>query len=466
VSKTAAPTTVLDGEKVTYTIRFYAATNVYIQQIRDTLPAGWDWDDLPPTKTGVANNDCTITTTSQNFLTNVLTINFNQTDLTDAGDVCEIQLGVYANGTGVDRVNPSIQVRHAPTSNGGNVNQTTATNLAPVTVNSSFQVTKSGSPNPTAGSPLVTYSVAIQNLIGTQFDLASTNTFQDFLPVGFYYVTGTAQLNGAPIPDPVTTAGGASRQILTWNLAGRFLPANATVTLSYQAAAGAGTGSSSNVITVQGSYAGGATITKGDDLTVAVNIANRLWGQTAVAYVDPPETGPTLPTPAGAQDLTLNDVSASSTSDNWAAEGPTTTDSFVWTAVQDRATAGNPTQAIAVIRFSVDGGYVDDRFEWQLCVDNGVAPTCNQNEDPTAYVDWRKIRSFGVGEDQMPPTGAPSAGLRTIAVDVSGLITTDALADNLQFRVVGKGSNGAETCGAENGDCLQIHFDEVVLLTN
>ena len=63
--------------------------------------------------------------------------------------------------------------------------------------------------------------------------------------------------------------------------------------------------------------------------------------------------------------------------------------------------------------------------------------------------NWKKVRSFGNGQDEMPPEGAPAGSLRTIAVDIGptglNILTTGTHADRVQFRIIGMGSSGGGT---------------------
>lgn len=220
IAKSVTPSPVVVGGTVTYTITFTNSTNTNetITQITDTLPAGFTYVTGTTGGTlGVTANPTgtsgTITWNGSWTLTKSasLTLTFNATAASSAG--------TYYNDAGWTVSGKTVQ----PTGN-----------TAPVTVYD-LNIAKTVDKTDVLPGDTVRYTITLTNTSGPAIPVTQVT---DTLPAGFTYVTGTT--TGLTTNNPAGTTG-----TITWDGAWT-LPANGTLTLSFDATASSVDGTYTN----------------------------------------------------------------------------------------------------------------------------------------------------------------------------------------------------------------------------
>ena len=259
------------------------------------------------------------------------------------------------------------------------------------------------------------------------------------------------------IADPVLTGTNAN-QILTWDLTGTAVAASATANLTYRVAVSSTTtGNKTNTATVDATMSG-------DQLLGLRHRDSQRRHPAGAALGDEPGRAPRgrpdaadLNNTTRGEDLAFNDSYADSSSDNWADEGSATNDSFVWDAVQNSSKA-TITKAIAMVRFSVNTAYTNDRFEWQVCVQATCSPDGGRRDaqqlEEGPLVRQRPGRDAARGR----PGRLPADDRGRHRPDRPEHPPTGTHADRVQFRIIGMGSSGG-------GDTFVIYLDEVLVVT-
>ncbi|MBI4307559.1 MAG: DUF11 domain-containing protein [Chloroflexi bacterium] len=254
ITKTVSPSVVVAGSNVTYTVTVTntnPGTTGHTTAFFDNLPAGFAY--VTGSTTGAFTSDPKVT----GSVATGQTLEWDVVRSIPYGTPLSFSFQAASSTTWGQYFN-IVQVQ-------GNDFATVSTGLtAAVTTVGAIQITKTVDNSNALGGDTVTYTVTTSNVGGTSI---SITRFQDTLPQGFTYVTGST--SGAMTVNPSQTGG-----VLTWSGAGvpSSIAGGAQIVFSFQLVTTTNPGDYDNnasVTVVQGGTS--QSVTTGDTARVSVS---------------------------------------------------------------------------------------------------------------------------------------------------------------------------------------------------